>query len=1274
MAQILLQAGGIANTLLSNSETQFGMVCGTISDVFDPFTEAENQVTIYTAGTFSFMSVLVGTNTSNGTVTMKFRKNLADGNQLISVGAGLTGEFFDTTNSDTVVSGDEVNYTFINAGTGDVEMYLTQIQFSATSNTVTKVIANESVSYTAASTTYYTALFARVSSQTTDEARRQHKLRSNGTLRNLFVIATSNARSTTTVIKSRINSADGNCSVSIGASATGFFEDTSNSDSLSSGDLVNSSVTTDTGTGALNITCISYEFETTNFSSILGSSSPSGRTLAQGTTRYSFLCGDMDTGLTATESNTQLDTKNNFTASNMFCYLSANTIVGNSTMGFRKNSGDGNQSISLTGLTTGLFEDSSNTDTVITTDVVNYKFVGGAAGTSATIILTGLKMVSSFSATITPSVLSITTSLPSPTKFVQPSALSITASVQTPSISRGVTIVMAASVGVDSITEGQTTGTTLSIPHTLGGNSNRIVTFGLTCEFGTITSVKYNNVNMLTAVDASAGGRTSTLYYLLESSLPVAGVYNVDVVLSGAGNGTVGGVASFYNVAQSAPQTTNTNINSGTSSISTDVTLTAANELVVDCLYNADITSFTATGIGQNIIFSTAVSGGSNSGAGSYVLASAPGVRTLSWTFTFADAHHAVAAFLPGPSVANLTVSIPSPTVSVVTNVTVTPSVLSIVASVQAPALITSSTLSPSALSAIVSLPSPTISIGGGTNVTVTPGVLSIIASIQAVVQSATISPTFGLFVSTTQTPSFTQNVNVTITPSVLSIVASIQAPTITTVRNLTTSPGVLSITVNAIAPAISTSTTISTGVLSIVVSTQNPTVSTSTTIVPNALSAVVSVQNPVISAGGNVTITPSVLSIVASVQAPAISTSTTISTGVLSVVVSTVAPSISTSTTLSFNALSIVASVQNPTVSAGGNVSITPSVLSIVASVQNPTITAVQNLTFSAGVLSITTSVQAPSISLSTTISPNALSAVVSVQAPTFSLGTTISTNVLSIVVNGQAPAISLSTTISVNVLSITVNLQAPSISAGGNVSVTVGVLGLVVSQPAPSVLYGTTISPSTLSVVASVQNPTVSVSTDVTISPNALSITVNAQAPTVTNGLIYNAGVLTLTVNQQAPSLITSSTITVSAQSLVASIQAPTVSGAGNVTIAVGVLSLTVNLQNVTVILTTVQSPDTLSIIASVIAPTIVVVRHITISLGVITITATNPAVDFGDSIVISLNVLPLTVNLNTVSVLLDKVNIAIYTIRFRDYIDNRNYVKKYIYSRNSVGTLND
>ena len=104
-------------------------------------------------------------------------------------------------------------------------------------------------------------------------------------------------------------------------------------------------------------------------------------TIDAGLTRPSLIGGGSDVG---TELNTRLLLRGGitWTFQNLFFRVTTNTINGSTTTTCRKNAANGNQSVSISASTTGIFEDTSNTDNYVDGDDINALIVaGGSTGT-----------------------------------------------------------------------------------------------------------------------------------------------------------------------------------------------------------------------------------------------------------------------------------------------------------------------------------------------------------------------------------------------------------------------------------------------------------------------------------------------------------------------------------------------------------------------------------------------------------------------------------------------------------------------------------------------------------------------------------------------------------------------------------------------------------------------------------------------------------------------------------------------------------------------------
>lgn len=259
---------------------------------------------------------------------------------------------------------------------------VTYILFAATTNTVHKM-GTGSYTQGASGATIYVPLYGNASSnEQTTESNVSTTFRTAGTLRNLHVQVRSNNLTNSLTVNSRKNSANGNMTLSIAGGATGSFEDTVNSDTIASGDLVNLSNVYGTETNTVD-KAASAEFETTNSQFHLITGKGDGTAQTTGLTRYYPIAGNL-VAATA-ESDMAADANIAFTASLLEINISVNTVTATSTLRLRKNSADGNQVVSILTEQTGIVRDISNSDSMVAADTHDYSLVTGATGTSLTI-------------------------------------------------------------------------------------------------------------------------------------------------------------------------------------------------------------------------------------------------------------------------------------------------------------------------------------------------------------------------------------------------------------------------------------------------------------------------------------------------------------------------------------------------------------------------------------------------------------------------------------------------------------------------------------------------------------------------------------------------------------------------------------------------------------------------------------------------------------------------------------------------------------------------
>jgi hypothetical protein len=205
--------------------------------------------------------------------------------------------------------------------------------------------------------------------------------------------------------------------------------------------------------------------------------------------------------------------------------------------------------------------------------------------------------------------------------------------------------------------------TSASFSHTIGSGSNRILVVGVAIEdcddYPSVTGITYNGQS-LTHIDSGqvisgngCGGRAE-LWYLLEAALPSAGGYSVVVSTSGTFDELVAGAISLENVAQQAPEASNSNSNDALTAISTNITTLTDGAWLVDVVHSGNETGDFVPNGGQTERYQQI--SGSSTGAGSTNEVLTAGSTSAGWTSVGANRlAHVVAAFAPGAETATCT-------------------------------------------------------------------------------------------------------------------------------------------------------------------------------------------------------------------------------------------------------------------------------------------------------------------------------------------------------------------------------------------------------------------------------------------------------------------------------------------------------------------------------------------------------------------------------------------------------------------------------------------
>lgn len=372
-----------AGASVANSTTTNGPI-GDCSLVFQA-TEANTQTISRSAGKYSQLYCDVFSNSVSGSSTLKFRKGAANGTQSISIGSGATGTFFDEVGTDSVVAADKVNVQIITAvGIGTMVLRTIGISFSATVNTVKRLSLTGSFTTTAASTTFFVAPGGTLSSGNSVEGNMKLNIplpSGVATLKNLMVNVTA-AAATATTVRTRKNGANGALSLSF--TATGQFEDSTNSDSLSNQDLIDISIVTGTGTSTRTITYIGIDLVTTNNSYMFAGNAGTPITIAAGGLG-AWGIGD---GTNSSESSTGFVCDLvEMICRNLFINITANSLTGTAFFALRENAATSGFIIIIPAGTTGIFFNGTPGNTTLygATDTLNFAYSSVVGGTSISI-------------------------------------------------------------------------------------------------------------------------------------------------------------------------------------------------------------------------------------------------------------------------------------------------------------------------------------------------------------------------------------------------------------------------------------------------------------------------------------------------------------------------------------------------------------------------------------------------------------------------------------------------------------------------------------------------------------------------------------------------------------------------------------------------------------------------------------------------------------------------------------------------------------------------
>ena len=223
----------------SPSTTRVILPTGAIGDV-STANEAYTKYRVRGSFTSSDFYIYVLTNARTTDTTFGTRKNGVNGNQSVTFTAGQTGAMEDTSNTDSLVAGDDFNYR-VTTGTGTEDLFFRVISSTLTNSTVyfPMLVGNSSqgspTSITGGTTVYAPPSGRLLAAPSSTESASQIYPRFDFRATELGVYVSENTTDSNSNITLRDNGADGTLTVTYASLQTGLMSDSVNSDIISSG-------------------------------------------------------------------------------------------------------------------------------------------------------------------------------------------------------------------------------------------------------------------------------------------------------------------------------------------------------------------------------------------------------------------------------------------------------------------------------------------------------------------------------------------------------------------------------------------------------------------------------------------------------------------------------------------------------------------------------------------------------------------------------------------------------------------------------------------------------------------------------------------------------------------------------------------------------------------------------------------------------------------------------------------------------------------------------
>lgn len=330
--------------------------------------EVMSEVPVRDAGAFSnaYIKISATTITVSDNCSATLRKSRQDTALVISWPGNTTGYFSDDAHSVDFAATDEVCFKVITAndasGYYNITVSFIGVSFeSSTSGRGTSLLVGRITGNINDSEISDYVLPAGRLIESTTESQFAMPMKAAFTGSALYLYVTTNLRTTNTVVTSRKNSGNGNCTITFAGGVTGVLEEASpSSDSFVVDDTFDIQITVGSGTETVNIGNVCYML--TNSSGytqyICGLT---GQVVSSGT-YFIHIGSNLETrSASTTESDTQILPQFDFTISNFQAQI-VNSGGTGGILRIRDNGSDGNCNVSVA--SSGLKQDTVNTDEI----------------------------------------------------------------------------------------------------------------------------------------------------------------------------------------------------------------------------------------------------------------------------------------------------------------------------------------------------------------------------------------------------------------------------------------------------------------------------------------------------------------------------------------------------------------------------------------------------------------------------------------------------------------------------------------------------------------------------------------------------------------------------------------------------------------------------------------------------------------------------------------------------------------------------------------------